>query len=81
VIWASRRNGTLSVSTMRGDIFIQSGIGTLLFQEGPGVSSDLLLALAFYLQNHTFPSGRCWDRTSDLCRVKAATLFLMRPNV
>ena len=27
-----------------------------------------------------YRSGRCWDRTSDLCRVKAAKLFLMRSN-
>jgi hypothetical protein len=25
--------------------------------------------------------GRCWDRTSDLCRVKVEMLFLMRSNV
>jgi hypothetical protein len=25
--------------------------------------------------------GRCWDRTSDLCRVKAAKLFRMPPNL
>ena len=28
--------------------------------------------LAFYLQNSIFLGERCWDQTSDLCRVKAA---------
>ncbi len=29
------------------------------------------LSSEFYLQNTRFESGRCWDRTSDLCRVKS----------
>ena len=28
-------------------------------------------SLTLYLQNTAFLSGRCWDRTSDLCRVNA----------
>src|SRR5918998_5481071 len=32
--------------------------------------------LTFYLQITEFLSGRCWDRTSDLCRVKESNSSL-----
>jgi hypothetical protein len=32
----------------------------------------LALAQRFTCKTPLFMSGRCWDRTSDLCRVKAA---------
>src|SRR5215207_9534971 len=39
------------------------------------VASGLSILLTFYLQNEVFESGRCWDRTSVLCRVKAVRYF------
>jgi hypothetical protein len=35
----------------------------------------LAFAQRFTCKTALFESGRCWDRTSDLCRVKAVRLF------
>jgi hypothetical protein len=37
--------------------------------------------LLFTYEVESFHSGRCWDRTSGLCRVKATKVYLMRLNI
>jgi hypothetical protein len=50
---------------------VRAGWCTTVYK-GPRQSTTQFSSSAFSLQNSTFLSGRCWVRTSVLCRVKAA---------
>ena len=52
-----------------------------LLHSAPDGHRRPLLLLAFACKLVLSLRGRCWVRTSDLCPVKAAKLFLTRPNV
>ena len=59
---------------------VRAGWCTTVYK-GPRQSTTQFSSSAFSLQNSTFLSGRCWDRTSDLCRVKSDRPILFRPAV
>ena len=55
-----------------GTVGLLHSVAARLLHKGSAIIQGAYLCFAFYLQNSTFQSGRCWVRTSDLCRVKAA---------
>jgi hypothetical protein len=58
-----------------GRTVCRTRVGVLLAYKESRDFPVLLYVPTFYLQTEVFRGGRCWDRTSDLCRVKAALLL------